>query len=243
MDERVADPVAFDEVKAVHQIVAEATCALYPSISLSRKIRRMEILRTAITKKSWGAFVGMLILAILAFISSGIFLVTQSNDVLLIVKILGTFSIVAGVLVFVLTIAADVPLFMQSAKEPYSVFLASVESAATFDLQYISRLALHDERAVKYVAAYYRHARIEQEKRAGLLSGSIEKIGFFPALAAVVLLWIALSRVDLFNGWFFMLVWLLLAFHILNFSSFLSQQRTDRVLAMLDVSLAIRPKG
>jgi hypothetical protein len=155
------------------------------------------------------------------------------------VLIVALLAEVTGLLILLSEIITDMPFVNQFRKRPYAAFLRSVHSTATFHLQFLHELAGCEKQAVQYVLRHYQLHRVAMERRASLLSGSIDKIGMFPALAAVVLLWLSLSKAP-FGNWLSILVPIIFLFHLLNILAFALQQRMDRVIALLETSVATR---
>ncbi|PRD94564.1 hypothetical protein C6P77_29490 [Burkholderia ambifaria] len=86
--------------------------------------------------------------------------------------------------------------------------------------------------AIQYVLAHYRHQRIAFERRGMMLAGSLDKIGFFPAMVAFVMLMIPTwSHLDPWIKYFALLV---PAFHFLNMLSYGLTQEMDRTIALLE---------
>lgn len=110
---------------------------------------------------------------------------------------------------------------------------------------YIDRLALLDVNAVKYVLAYYRNERQAMEKRGASLSGAVDRIGLFPAIGAVALLYYGLLKIAEGSEVGVMLSQLLVSviavFHLFNFVVMPMYQKMDRIIAMLEYSVDSRP--
>jgi hypothetical protein len=240
MDQRIPDVVSFPEIKIVLKIVSDATCALPPDESLSPEIRRFDKRRNSISAKCNIILKVLLVSIGLLFIAVGLVAVFESSAIMLSIETLGVLTIVGSLVVVVLMLAANLPYIQLFFKEPYSFFLAAVESSAVFDIQFVNRLALCKKDAVKYVLTYYRYERAGLEKRGGTIAGSIEKIGLFPALAAVIALWYAFSENKLINEWLPILAPMILVFHIINFIVSTKLQRMDRIIEMLELSLDLR---
>lgn len=195
--------------------------------------RRLEKLGELVISHAMLGFLTMLALA-------GIAYYLRSGPIIATVISVGALSVLCATAFFILTILAAIPFILKIRRAPYSLFLTLVETSFTFDLQYVNRLALCDVRAVQYVLTYYRYERIWFEKRGSALSGSIEKIGLFPALGAVALLSAGLSHLGFGNGWLEMLAPLILAFHFMNLAAFGMLQKMDRVIALFEYSIASR---
>ncbi|MFM0596062.1 hypothetical protein [Paraburkholderia dilworthii] len=148
-----------------------------------------------------------------------------------------TLSQILGVAVAVVVIALSIPFFYRLFKTPFSQFFHLVESSASFNLQYVEQLAACEAAAIRYVLTYYEGERIAFEKRCGILVGSIEKIGFFPALAGLGTLSISLTKLPAMQSWANALIFLILAFYILSTAAFAMTQRQDRVISLLKYCL------
>lgn len=234
MDQRIPDVVSLAEVQEVFAIVSEATTTKRPRLPETPMERHLAQLSELVMTHAMLGFVTMLVIAALAYYSHSYPLLNTTAAV-------GFLSILCVFVFFILTILAAIPLVVKVRKAPYSPILGLVKLAIDFDLQYARRLAICDKIAVQYVLMQYKYERNGLEKRGGVLSGSLEKIGLFPALGAVALLSVGLSNIGFGNGWIQMLAPLILAFHFLNLATFGMLQKMDKVIALLEFSLASRP--
>ena len=96
------------------------------------------------------------------------------------------------------------------------------------------------QHAVQYVLAYHRYERMGYEKRTGMLSGAIDKVGIIPALAGLLLLILNLIKFPAIAGWAGFIGPLLLAFYFLAMASAVMTQRMDRVISLLEYSIQSR---
>jgi hypothetical protein len=148
-----------------------------------------------------------------------------------------TLSQILGVVLAAIAIALSVPFSYRIFEAPFSQFFHLVESSVTFNLQYVEQLATCEAGAIRYVLTHYEGERIAFEKRCGMLVGSIEKIGFFPALAGLGTLSISLTKLPAMQSWANALIFLILAFYILSTVAFAMTQRQDRVISLLKYCL------
>jgi hypothetical protein len=150
-----------------------------------------------------------------------------------------TLSQTLGIFLSFTAIALSMPFFYHLFKKPFFQFFYLIESSAEFNLKYVVRLENCDAIAIRYVLFHYEGERIAFEKRCGILVGSIEKIGFFPALAGLGTLSISFSRLPVMQSWANALILLILAFYILSGAAFAMTQRQDRVINLLKYSLEL----
>jgi len=151
----------------------------------------------------------------------------------------GSLAELCGLSILLSEILITIPFFYQLKKTPLKFFITQLQTTTTFDLQMINELVLCEPNAVRYVSKHYQYHRLGLEKRGGTLAGNIDKLGLFPAIGAVLLLWNQLSASPL-GRWTVMLVPVIFIFHIINLYSFGLQQRMDRVIAGLEFSIAAR---
>jgi hypothetical protein len=148
-----------------------------------------------------------------------------------------TLSRLLGIVLSLAAIALSVPSFYRLFKKPFSQFFYLIETSIAFNLQYVERLSTCEAAAIQYVLTHYEAERIAFEKRCGILVGSIEKIGFFPALAGLGTLSISLSKLPAMQAWANALIFLIFAFYILSTAAFAMTQRQDRVISLLKYCL------
>ncbi|WP_062112380.1 hypothetical protein [Collimonas pratensis] len=195
--------------------------------------RRLEELGEVIMSHAKIGFLTMLLLAPITYY-------LRSDPLLATTASIGILSSLCSLAFLVVSIFSAIPFFLKIRKAPYSFFLGAVESSMRFDFEYVDRLAQCNAKAIKYVLTHYKNERTGLEKRGAVLSGSIDKIGLFPALGAIAILSAGLANIQFANGWVQMLVPLILAFHFLNLIAFGMLQKIDRVVALLEYSVSSR---
>lgn len=140
-------------------------------------------------------------------------------------------------------IVSGVPFLQGMLRRPHDSFLKMLRTTTAVDLPYLRELGTCELAAVQLVHRHCQFHRMTLERRGGALSGSIDKIGLFPAVAALALLWISFSAVAApFALGLQMLVPMIFAFHLLNLFSLGLQVRQDRMIALLESSIATRKK-
>lgn len=159
---------------------------------------------------------------ILAFAS----LATYSLSLLLIILVMLTFIFLA------------IPIVYKVYKNPYTFIFSELKFSFNFDKKYIARLKNCSKNSIRYVLTIYRYERNGLEKRGGVLSGSIDKIGLFPALGVLALLSVGLSKAGEDYAWIQIIVPVIMAFHFMNLSTFTMLQKMDRVISILEYTLA-----
>ncbi|NHZ41762.1 hypothetical protein [Massilia aquatica] len=137
-----------------------------------------------------------------------------------------------------IAIVVGIPSLFRIFKNPYAPMLSSVQRFLTADRPFIERLAAQDAGILKQVLAYYKDGRNGMEKRGSLLSGSIDRIGLFPALGAAALLAAGIYKLSPENHWIQMLVPIITTFHFLNFLAFGMYAKMDRIIVMLELAVA-----
>jgi hypothetical protein len=233
MDQRIPDQVSERDIQEVFGIVVEATNSKIPKQTETKLERRFSSLNSWLMKNAFLGFVTMLVL-------TGIVYVTRSNPLIHAIQAIGIIVSILGIMMQLVVIASCIPFFWELKNSPYAPFLRLVKASSEFDLKFVNRLAICDEKAVRYVLAYYKYERNGIEKRGGMLSGSIEKIGLFPALAGLAVLASSIDKIPNVSRWTEMLVPLIFAFYFLNLTVFGMLQRKDRVITLLEFSLASR---
>lgn len=233
MEQLVISPLSVVEIETVFEIVSSATNATRPSVSKTPVDTALERANDFVMAHALIGFITMVTLAGLAwFFHSGALINTMIG--------IGIFVMLLGLMLQVIVVVSVIPLVLKMRKEPYSPFLQLVKASYIFDLQFVNRLALLDVNAVKYVLVHYRYQRDGYEKRSGALSGSIERIGIFPALGALAVLSAGLSKVTFAPDWIQMLPPLIMAFYFLNLAMFGMIQKMDKVIALLEYSIESR---
>ncbi len=72
------------------------------------------------------------------------------------------------------------------------------------------------------------------------MSGAIDKIGLFTALGGVALLYLGLEKFAVGLEWIQMLVPVITVFHLMNFLALDMYAKVDRIIVMLECSIATR---
>jgi hypothetical protein len=179
----------------------------------------------------------ILVLEFLPFLSRYL----DHDFLVLVTLIVAVLAVVFGALILLSNIADSLPFVNELRRQPYAAFFRLLRATTSNDLRFLGELAHCNQAAVHYVLKQYQYQRQAQEKRGGTLAGNIDRIGLFPALAAVALLWPNLQKAP-FGSWLAMLVPLILAFHLLNLFGFTLQQRMDRIIALLETSVSLSKK-
>ena len=234
-----SDNISVDQIKKVMDILRHATNAGLPrpQSELEGGWLRLEGFTHKHKRKPiWLSLAFILIVLTFYFLQpylghvSGLIVVTLASPL----EFAAMFLLMCDMLLII-------PTIKQLRSDPFQFVLKQVEFTASFDLKVIQELEECSVQAVQYVAKHYQYHRISLERRGATLSGSVDKIGLFPAIAALVVLWNTLSPVTSFP-WPLGLAAIILIFHLLNLYFFGLQQRMDRVIATLEASIATRPK-
>lgn len=225
------------EIDKVMAIIERATSAPIPSSAekeehSGRWRSLVDFVERHKKKVSWAALAFSLLLGILMLFKD----ILPRQALLPMALIIGSLAQLCCISIMLSEILVAVPTLYQLKKNPFKFFFTQLRTTTTFDLQMVSELARCDQAAVRYVTKHYQYHRVGLEKRGGTLSGNIDKLGLFPTLGAVVLLWSQLNASPI-GSWAVMLVPAILIFHIMNLYSFGLQQRMDRVIAGLEFSV------
>jgi hypothetical protein len=152
----------------------------------------------------------------------------------LLLTLLGTAMLMSPVLL-------SVPLLRKLYQTPFEPLFEALDDALSLDLPSVHDLAGCEREAMEYTLSQYRHQRQAFEKRGAMLAGSLDKIGFFPALVAFAMLIVpAWSHLD---AWIRDFALLVPAFHFLNLLTYGLTQEMDRAIALLEYSLAARDRA
>jgi hypothetical protein len=220
------------KIDEVLTIVKDATTKKQPTRKLTKYEQILENLSKRLITHQLIGFSVAITLAVLSYFLHD---VSLANTALATI----TLSQLLGIVLSLVAIALSIPFFHSLFKAPFSQFFYLVESSITFNLQYVERLASCEASAIRYVLTYYEGERILFEKRCSILVGSVEKIGFFPALAGLATLSISLSRLPAMQSWANALIFLILAFYILSTAAFAMTQKQDRVISLLKYCLEL----
>lgn len=221
-----------EQINQVFQIAMDATTGKRPVRQLTKYEQLVEDFgKWLLTHQLIGFSVAILLAGLSAFLHD----VPLANTAFVTL----TLTQLLGVILSLAVIALSVPFFYRLFKKPFSQFFYLVETSTTFNLKYVERLASCKAAAIQYVLTHYEGERVAFEKRCGILVGSIEKIGFFPALAGLGTLSISLSRLPAMQSWANALICLIFAFYIFSTAAFAMTQRQDRVISLLKYCLEL----
>ncbi|MFZ6675576.1 hypothetical protein [Undibacterium sp. Xuan67W] len=174
-----------------------------------------------------------IILFFIQIVLAVIYYYWQSYAGLVTMTLFGVFSMLCGFSLILLGIVAPIPFLLRVRKKPYGHFMLLVKNALDFDLTYAYRLSLCNINALEYVLVQFSLERNALEKRGAILSGNIEKIGLFPAIAGTAILYITFAKMSFGNGWLQIFPPIILAFHLLNLWIGSLLQKQDRAIAIL----------
>lgn len=219
-----------DEAFAITKEIMETKSPRPPE---SNQEKFFEKIRKAVFSHAISGFIVTSIFAVLAYFFPISELLNATFTLSLLVQIL-------GLLLQLVIIASTIPFIWELIKNPYSQFLRLVHTAYSFDMKHVEKLSKCDPTALSYLLIHYKNERSALERRGALLSGSIEKIGFMPAVSSLVVLYLTLTKFPAIQNWINVLVFLLLAFYCLNISIFAMLQKQDRVISLLEYSISSR---
>jgi len=199
----------------------------------TRTEQRLDAFNKEIMSHAMLGFVTMIVMALLAFYVKSQPLRSATLALAIIVQLFGL------ALLGVVTVGGF--LFMwQLRKSPFGPFFSLVKAYSDMDIAFVHRLGACDKSAVQYVLTYYKYERANFEKRGSMIAGSIERIGLFPAMAALIVLVASLAKVSEVATWAVMFGPLLFAFYVMLVASFPMTQKMDRVIALLEFSVQSR---
>lgn len=220
-------------IRQVLAIVARATTAKRPRLPESAFERRLDALQQQLMKHAIFPAVLLCATALLAIWSGSRPLVGTS----LVFAIICELSVMT---LMALSIVGGTPFLWRLRKAPYHPFLTSVQLSCVHDLPFVAELNGCEEEAVQYVLAQYKQERNGYERRAGMIAGAIDKVGIFPAIAALIITVSNLSKLPGTTAWGGFFGPLLVVFYVLALTSVQMTQRMDRVIALLEFSLQSR---
>jgi hypothetical protein len=221
------------EIQEVLDVVTEATTAKRPPLPQTLYERRANAVGQWFFSHSMHVSLLMFATAILAFYMKSRPLIDTSIALAAISHVL-FFGMHCAI------IFGSVPFLWYVFRSPYGPFLALVKSSAYFDLKFVRALDNCSVEAVRYVLVQYRQQRNVSERRAGMIAGAIDKVGIFPALAALVILLTNLLKAPGTVPWASIFGPLLLAFNFLSIAACEMLQKMDRVIALLEFDIERR---
>jgi hypothetical protein len=216
-----------EDIERVFAIVTRATTSKRPELPTSRLEQRLRRSEQWFFSHAVHAAVVMIAAALLA-------LYLKSQSWIHTMQALSIISLVLVLAMFVVGIVSGSLFFLNLRKSAYGPFLGLVRLSAMHDFVHVQELVSCRKEALQYVHVHYKQERNGYERRSGMLGGSIEKIGFFPALAGLVLLVFNLLKVPGAIAWGSFFGPLLLAFYFMSIASSQMVSRMDRVIALLD---------
>ncbi|MDR6475085.1 hypothetical protein J2778_002579 [Paraburkholderia graminis] len=234
MDRQVRPPLSRRDIDEVKDILKQLTVRKRPVRPQSPWVSRVEnaekLVRTL-------ALVGLAECAIMALMSR----VFDSHPLAETVFAMSLLITLLGTAMLISPVVLSVPFFRTLYRTPFEPLFEALDDALSLDLPSVRELAGCEREALEYTLTQYRHQRQAFEKRGAMLAGSLDKIGFFPALVAFAMLIIpAWSHLDAWVRDFALLV---PAFHFLNLLSYGLTQEMDRAIALLDYSVVARDRA
>jgi len=215
------------DIEAVMAIVTDATTAselLLPASPIELSLDRL---------RRWflahAARVAMVMLGV-----AGLALYSKSQPLANTTLTLGIIAQLLALAMMITTIVGGIIFANGLRKNPYGMVLERVRALAYRERAHIDGFAKCSPYALRYVLLCYRHERNGYEKRGGMIAGAIDKIGIFPALAALVLLVWNLLNIPGAVGWAAFFGPLLFAFYWMALASAALTQKMDRVIALLE---------
>lgn len=218
------------QVLAALDILQKITQAKLPPFEKTTFERKADQLINAVATHGVLSFVLMVVLA-------GLTYAFQTTPLLNTTLTIGAITGFLGWSILVALVVAMTPSLWQIGKNPYGQIFRLIRRAAMHDLSFLKLLENFDPLVLRFSLMQYKAERTAFEKRSSLLSGSLEKIGFFPALGALLALSITLSKAAYLGHWANSLIFLLFAFYILNGAAFLMQQKMDAVIALVEFAI------
>lgn len=220
------------QIDEVFEIVEKATTDKRPPRPLTKYEEKLEKITKFLFAHQLTGFSASLLLAIISFFSDDITIAHTAFATLTLAELF-----IFPLAILVILISA--PFIYRHFKEPFHQSLYLSKSSAEFDIKYVDALLQCNLNAIRYALTYYEGERSSLEKRSSLLCGSVERIGFFPALAGLGVLSLSLSKLSILQGWANSLLFLIFAFYILNTATFAMTQRQDRVISLLKFCIDI----
>jgi hypothetical protein len=240
MDQRTPQALYQESVTAVFDIISEFTLSRITLPPSDTHGNRFEKLFKFLESKGKFFFLLVVILVIAMIGCGALGYLIKSRLLMNVSAVVYALSVAIWLAYMLAVIFASFPEIIKIFRAPLKPLLQSVRHALDVERPYRDRLELIEINAVKHVLAHYRNEREAMEKRGSLLSGAIDRIGLFPALGGVALLYLGLSALKSTNGWILMLVPVILVFHFMNFLAFGWYQKVDRIIVMLECSVATR---
>ncbi|WP_146056841.1 hypothetical protein [Chromobacterium alticapitis] len=204
-----------------------------PQPPMNKHEEFLEGLRKKILSHAISGFIVMLIFAGAAYLFPISELLNTTFTLSLLVQL-------TGLVLQLIVIGSIIPFAWEMIKKPHAQFLRLVKRTYNFDIEHVELLSKCDPATLSHLLIHYKNQRTALEKRSSLISGSVEKIGFMPAISSLVVLYLSLTKFPIIQNWINSLVFLLLAFYCLNISIFAMLQKQDRVISLLEYSISSR---
>jgi hypothetical protein len=230
------DEIRFDaQLRKVNEILKEMTTKKRPAMPKSKFERKIEEINNAVRSFGVWGFFTMVVLAILTYFS-------KSSPLLVVTGLLGIPISLLGLAMLILIILDSTPTLIEAWKNPYASLLRLYDTTSEWYFPYVQQLAAYDKNVVAYALTQYKIQREGFERRAGMISGSIEKVGIFHAIGALAALATTLSKAIGLSDWVQALLFLIFAFNFLNFVSAPMLHRMDEVIAVLEYTVTFHTK-
>ena len=234
MDQHTGPSIHWQDIEEVKSAVTRLTTRKRSDQPKSGWVIRVESIERLVRTL---ALIGLAECVLLALLSRALDSYPLTETVLA-MSILVT---LLGIALFISPVVLSIPFFRTVYRAPFTPLIEALDDAIKLDLPMVLELIRCDYEAVKYVLAHYRHQRLAFERRGMMLAGSLDKIGFFPAMVAVVMLMIPTwPHVD---PWIRNFALLVPAFHFVNMLSYGLTQEMDRTIALLEYCLAARERA
>jgi hypothetical protein len=234
MDRWIEPSTGRRDIIEVRDILKELTVRKRPERSQSRWMFRIESAAKLVRMLALVGLAECLILAFMSLIFKSYPLAQTVSAMALLVTLLATAMLMSPVVL-------SVPFLQTLYRTPFEPLFEALDDALSLDLRLVHELTVCDREAVEYTLIQYRHQRQSFEKRGAMLAGSLDKIGFFPALVAFAMLIVpAWAHLDAWVRGFALLV---PAFHFLNLLSYGLIQEMDRAIALLEYSVAAQDRA
>lgn len=233
LDQRISTSIRKQDIDEVTEIVERLTTRKRRERPKSNWMLRVESAEKWVRRLG---IIGLVECAILAFASY----VFDSSPLAQAVLAICLLINLLGIAVLISPIALSIPFLRTVCRTPFAPLTEALNDAIELDLPMVLELVGREREAVEYVLAHYRHQRVAFERRGMMLAGSLDKIGFFPAVFAFATLMIpAWEHLD---AWIRSIALVVPAFHFMNMLSYGLTQEMDRTIALLEYSVAARER-
>lgn len=227
MDQPTQNNVPEHEVDAVFEIVKNATVSKRPEVLGTPLQQKLDKLNIGLATYAASGFVVMLVLAMITYffeeISWGYTLICIY---ILVVLFLGLINIVM--------ILHSAIFIRRAIKKPYDPFFNRIYNACSFDLKYAKQLLQCDKGAIQFVLMQCKCERDRYKILSGILGGSIERVGLFTALGALVILASKLLEMNFGEDFVRMLPIIIGAFYFMSLYAYTVLGKMDRAIALLE---------